>query len=812
MADRARTTTSGVRRHRLELHEPTSYRFEPRLVTPEPPPLPPKPPGPFGDLSLASVIEIAGLAADAWRPMSPHGAYDRRRGTRLLLEHLAAFPGLTWQERWEASGLNERGKPVSGLGGGDARRSLSMNRGLRSLLCLRVIRPGLESLRSNHLVRYAEAFRQIQRDPLLEEFFDFIDASGERREHRLTAQFDAAAALTVFGIGLGDLTPEALLHYGMESRRLHLTRDGEPGDGSLAGRHAWHFLHRAGRFAASVPATMRAAAIRGQRTITEMVNRHRISNQDVRDLLIDYVTRRSPELDYPSIENLARELAGLFWARIERISPGQQDLELADHVYEQWRAEIAVRDDGSPRLNVEHILLTVRSLYLDLQSWAVAEPERWGRWAARCPIRQGELSQSQVRRRRITDRMADRTRQRQPLLPLLAEHVDREHDRLRDLLAVTREAAPGAEFTHEGRAYRRTDSLNDQRREKADGTRPVRVTDLAEGRTFDVAAAEDQAFWQWAVVETLRHSGIRVEELVELTHLSVRQYQRKNGEVAALLVIAPSKTDREHVIPMSAELFAVIAAIIRRHLQAGPAIPLLKRYDLHERIWSGPMPFLFQRRTGISSTVMSFHTVWRLLHRACQDLGKTRTEFAGLTFTAHDFRRIFATELVNSGLPIHIGAALLGHLSVQTTRGYVAVFNDDIVRHYQAHLERRRALRPADEYKPPTDSEWTEFEEHFDKRKVELGTCGRPYGTRCQHEHACLRCPVLQVDPRMLGRLDEIEADLIERRKRAETEGWHGEIEGLDLTLSFLRGKRAHTQRFTRKAHLGLPALRPQRP
>ena len=64
----------------------------------------------------------------------------------------------------------------------------------------------------------------------------------------------------------------------------------------------------------------------------------------------------------------------------------------------------------------------------------------------------------------------------------------------------------------------------------------------------------------------------------------------------------------------------------------------------------------------------------------------------------------------------------------------------------------------------------------------------------------------------MLGRLDEIEADLIERRKRAETEGWHGEIEGLDLTLSFLRGKRAHTQRFTRKAHLGLPALRPQRP
>jgi hypothetical protein len=33
------------------------------------------------------------------------------------------------------------------------------------------------------------------------------------------------------------------------------------------------------------------------------------------------------------------------------------------------------------------------------------------------------------------------------------------------------------------------------------------------------------------------------------------------------------------------------------------------------------------------------------------------------------FRRIFATELVNNELPIHIGAALFGHTNVQTTRG-----------------------------------------------------------------------------------------------------------------------------------------------
>ncbi|WP_218125186.1 hypothetical protein [Glycomyces harbinensis] len=64
------------------------------------------------------------------------------------------------------------------------------------------------------------------------------------------------------------------------------------------------------------------------------------------------------------------------------------------------------------------------------------------------------------------------------------------------------------------------------------------------------------AFRRWALIETLRLSGVRCEELVKLTtHLSVRNYRRPNGEVVALLVISPSKTDLERVVPMSAELF-----------------------------------------------------------------------------------------------------------------------------------------------------------------------------------------------------------------------------------------------------------------
>jgi hypothetical protein len=139
----------------------------------------------------------------------------------------------------------------------------------------------------------------------------------------------------------------------------------------------------------------------------------------------------------------------------------------------------------------------------------------------------------------------------------------------------------------------------------------------------------------------------------------------------------------------------------------------------------------------------------------------------------------------------------------------VAVFNEDIVRHYAAFLDHRRELRPIEEYRGATSEEWAEFDEHFDKRKVGLGSCGRPCGTPCRHEHACIHCPMLHVNPKMLARLDELETDLLDRRTRAEAECWAGEVEGVDMTLTFLRAKREDTQRRLRRpaVDLGLPAL-----
>ena len=139
------------------------------------------------------------------------------------------------------------------------------------------------------------------------------------------------------------------------------------------------------------------------------------------------------------------------------------------------------------------------------------------------------------------------------------------------------------------------------------------------------------------------------------------------------------------------------------------------------------------------------------------------------------------------------------------------MFEEDVVRHYQRFLADRRELRPSAEYRPATDAEMAEFEEHFDSRTVELGSCARPYGTPCQHEHACIRCPMLNVNPKILPRLQELEDDLVDRRARAVAEGWLGEIEGIDLTLRFLADKRTQAQRLVRSSGptiLAMPTLR----
>ncbi|MGW2033417.1 tyrosine-type recombinase/integrase [Streptomyces sp. NPDC001811] len=342
------------------------------------------------------------------------------------------------------------------------------------------------------------------------------------------------------------------------------------------------------------------------------------------------------------------------------------------------------------------------------------------------------------------------------------------------------------------------------------------VENLATGEKTDLFQTEDDAFWSWAIIETLRHTGIRREELLEITHLALVSYRLADtGELVPLLQIVPSKSNKDRLLLISPELASVLATVITRLRRAnGGNIPLTSQYDPHERTFGPMLPHLFQRRTrGHRNEVMSHTTVQNLLDSTLARTGLRDATGKPLKFTPHDFRRMFATEAVTGGLPVHIAARLLGHEDLTTTQAYLAVFQEDLIRSYRSFLDQRRSLRPTAEYRDPTDDEWREFQQHFALRKLELGTCGRPYGTPCKQEHACIRCPMLRVDPAQRARLIEIIRSLSERIAEAKLNGWLGEEEGLRVSLEAAHNKltamdRIRNQSTTRIADLGIPQIK----
>ncbi len=329
-----------------------------------------------------------------------------------------------------------------------------------------------------------------------------------------------------------------------------------------------------------------------------------------------------------------------------------------------------------------------------------------------------------------------------------------------------------------------------------------------DGRRVNLSAAEERSFWTWAVVEVLRHTGVRIEEMLELTHLSIRPFRKPTGEVIPLLQIAPSKTDAERVLPASPELAHALSRIVARQLavagvqplphqpgagtaQPTTAVPLTVRRDEHERSYSAPLPFLFARRlVNGRRGVFSSAAIRGYLNRAAADAGLVDNDGSALRFTPHDFRRIFLTDLVGSGFPIHIAAQLAGHENLNTTRRYTAIYPQEVFEHYQRCLAHRRAERPAEEYRTPTTDELTAFGEHFGRRRVELGDCVRPYGSGCSHEHACIRCDFLQVQPAAAEQLRSIETDLTRRIDTAQQQAWLGDVEQLRVTLDRLHDKQ----------------------
>jgi hypothetical protein len=228
-------------------------------------------------------------------------------------------------------------------------------------------------------------------------------------------------------------------------------------------------------------------------------------------------------------------------------------------------------------------------------------------------------------------------------------------------------------------------------------------------------------------------------------------------------------------------------------------------YDKNERVYNPPMPLLFQCRRRLESRPVSETSLRGYLDHALTALGVKDAAGHALRYTFHDFRRMFITDAIMHGMPPHIAQLVAGHRDINTTMGYKAVYPEEVINGHRAFIARRRALRPSEEYRTPTDEEWAEFVGHFEHRKVAVGDCGRSYDTPCIHEHSCLRCPLLRPDPAARPRLVQIRDNLITRIAEAEAHHWLGEAEGLKVSLAGARAKLAQMDQIT--AHRGSTGL-----
>ncbi|ATD71106.1 Tyrosine recombinase XerC [Gordonia sp. YY1] len=750
---------------------------------------------------------LAAVEADLrWRnhPVRGERAAIALRG---ILEWLSTFPGTGWQERWSAASGNDYPSWITTMtehlsARGVARRNVIDT--VPALLIHRVVIVDYAFLRAYR----ARSLYETVRERLRPDLWERIAANAPRA--KLTAyQFrEARLVLSKMVLATGRDLNQLQLHDFTDYLADNRHSNGSNPNGVHA---AWDLV----RGIAPIPDNDLLTCLRvGQRSAEQIIDRFAIQNSAIRDLLVRYLNERKPALDYTSFDSTAR-LLGSFWADIEAHHPGVDSLHLSDNAARDWKLRLrtVTNRDGStrPRLNYLDVLMVVRAFYLDIQEWALADPY-WAPWAAPSPVHRMDTKGIEKAKRTRQARMHQRVRTRLPHLDRLVDSANDHREDRAALLDHARRAQPGEEFEYRATKYRRVDP-SDKRRVNGNTTF-VHVIDPA-GRRIDVVKEEDDAFWTWAVIETLRHTGIRVEELGELTHLALVTYRPPDtGETVPLLQILPSKSNEERLLLVSPELASVLASIITRlRGENDGVIPLVARYDKHERTTGPALPHLFQCRNGHRRSVIGYGTLRRLLEEAIERIGLRDAAGEPLHFTPHDFRRLFATDAVTGGLPVHIAAKLLGHANITTTQGYVAVFQDELIGSYRRYLDHRRAMRPAVEYREPTDTEWAEFEQHFATRQLELGTCGRPYGSPCNHEHACIRCPMLRVDPRARPRLVAIIANLRERIAEARTNGWLGEIQGLETSRDAAIRKLTVLDRSgpygrTGLADLGIPSAR----
>jgi site-specific recombinase XerD len=296
-------------------------------------------------------------------------------------------------------------------------------------------------------------------------------------------------------------------------------------------------------------------------------------------------------------------------------------------------------------------------------------------------------------------------------------------------------------------------------------------------------------FWDWALLELLVQSGLRVEEACELTTLDILKREMPDGRMYYLLHVKPSKYDRARVIPIGDGLGRVIAEIIRRVKQfyGTPTVPFCDQWDYHESVPLPRAPYLLQG-AGHPSCITAQAIRTRLRHLSVQAGAQTA---AGdpLVLHPHDCRRVFASEHLNNNTPVHVIQALLGHATLDTVMVYAKLYPEHLVDEYRQALHGvYRAVHGEESFRNPTAEEWAAFAASCSLRDMGTHVCALPTGEYCPKGLVCLGCvhaqPKKSAAPTFRRMLASHERALALAHKRNEPAG---QIAARELEVARIR-------------------------
>lgn len=284
--------------------------------------------------------------------------------------------------------------------------------------------------------------------------------------------------------------------------------------------------------------------------------------------------------------------------------------------------------------------------------------------------------------------------------------------------------------------------------------------------------AENTAFWDWALLELLVQSGLRIEEACNLTAFDILRRRDRDGRTYFLLHVAPSKFDRARLIPIGDALGKVLSEIIRhvKRFYAVNHVPPVDNFDFYERKPLPRAPYLLQGRTR--PHVIGRTTIREMLAGISRRAGARAHDGQPLLVHPHDCRRVFASEHLNNGTPPHVLQALLGHERLDTVMIYAKLYPGTLVDAYRRHVRGiYRSVHGDDVLRAPTAEEWDALARSCDLRDMGTHLCALPAGEHCLKGLICLGCGHAQPKKSAMPIFERMRASHSRQLERAKARG-----------------------------------------